>query len=100
MIVFQRQIPGPGFKGSKQMLTTGLDLESIRAVKALCDPGQFTGVLEIPGGVLRQGGHTVSVDLTEANGCALAQPWSQIVIQRRFSEAIPEVLLTIWRHEP
>jgi hypothetical protein len=99
MLVSQRQIPGPGFKGTEQMLTTTLDLESVCAVKALCDPAQFTGVLEISGGILHQGGHTVAVDLTEANGSALAQPWSQIVMQKRFSEAIPEVLLTVWRHD-
>lgn len=99
MIVLQRQVPGPGFKGTEQMLTTTLDLESVRAVKALCDPSQFTGVLEIPGEILHQGGHTVAIDLTEANGSALAQPWSKIVIQRRFSDAVPEVLLTAWRHQ-
>ncbi len=98
MLVFQRQIPGPGFKGTEQMLTTTLDLESVRAVKARCDRSQFTGVLETPGEILLQGGHTIAVDLTEANGSALAQPGSQIVCERRFSDAIPEVLLTIWRH--
>lgn len=98
--VSQRQIPGPGFKGTENMLTTRLDLEDVHSVKALCDPGLFTGVLEIPGEVLRQRDHTVAIDLTDANGAALAQPWSQIVIQRRFSEALPEVLLTVWRQEP
>ncbi len=98
MLAFQRQIPGPGFKGTEQMQTTELDLESVRAVKARCDPSQFTGVLETPGEILLQGGHTIAVDLTEANGSAVAQPSSQIVFERRFSDAIPEVLLTIWRH--
>jgi hypothetical protein len=97
MIASQRQVPGPGFKGTEQMLTTPLDLESVQSGKTVCDPSQFTGVLEIPGEILHQGGHTVAVDLTEANGIALPQPRSQIVIQRRFFDAVPEVLLTTWR---
>jgi hypothetical protein len=98
--VFQRQIPGPKFQGTENMLMTSLDLEDTRSVKVLCDPGLFNGVLEIPGEVLRQGHHIVAVDLTDANGTALAQSGFQIVIQRRFSEAFPEVLLTLWRQEP
>lgn len=98
-LVSQRQVPGPAFKGTEQMLTTRLDLASVCAVKARSDPAQFTGVLEISGGILRQGGHTVAVDLTEANGSALEKPWSQIVMQRRFAEAVPEVLLTVWRYD-
>jgi len=97
--VSQRQIPGPGFRGTENMLTTKLELEDTRLVKALCDPVRFTGVLEIPGEVLPQGLHTVAVDLTEANGAALAQPCSEIVIQRRFSKVLPNVLLTVWRQE-
>lgn len=99
MIVFQRQVPDSRFKGTEGMLTTTLDLESVRAVKARCDPSQFTGVLKIPGEILRHGGNTIGVDLTEANGSALVQPSSQILIQRRFSDAVPEVLVTAWRKE-
>jgi hypothetical protein len=98
MIDSQRQVPGSGFKGTEQMLTT-IDLKSVQAAKAFCDPSQFNGVLEIPGEILYQGSHTVTVDLTEANGSALSQPWSQIVVQRRFLDAVPEVLLTAWRQE-
>jgi hypothetical protein len=97
--VSQRQIPGPGFHGTENILTTRLDLEDARAVKALCDPGLFTGILEIPGEVLSQGHHIVAVDLTDTNGTALAHPCSQIVIQRRFSKPFPEVLLTVWRQK-
>lgn len=100
MIITPRQPPTVGFRGTEQMLTTPIELENVRAVKALCDPSQFTGVFEIPGGLLRQRGSGVAVDVTEANGPPLAQPWSEIVMQARFSDAVPEVLLTLWRQEP
>ena len=65
----------------------------------LCDPSQFTGVFEIPGALVRQRGSAVAVDVTEANGPPLAPPRSEIVMQARFSDAVPEVLLTLWRQE-
>lgn len=84
------------------MLTTPIELENVRAVKALCDPSQSVhGCVRDPGRApapTRFWGCGRCV--TEANGPPLAQPWSEIVMQARFSDAVPEVLLTLWRQEP
>lgn len=99
MMFQQRQVPGPGFKGTEQMLTTTIDVESARAVKALCDCTQCNGVLEVPERILHPGDHTVSVDLTEVNGSPVIQPCSELVMQQRFSGAVPQIVITLWKRQ-
>ncbi|MBI3249967.1 MAG: hypothetical protein HYZ50_26020 [Deltaproteobacteria bacterium] len=99
LITSQKQLPNAGFRGTEQMLIRPFELEMIRAAKVLCDPSQFTGVFEIPGDPMRQRGCGVAIDLTEMNGPPLASPRAEIIKQMRFSHAVPEVLLTLWRQE-
>lgn len=99
VITSRKQIPNAGFQGTEQMLIRPFELEMIRAAKVLCNPSQFTGVFEIPGDLIRQRGCGVAIDLTEGNEPPLAQPRAEIIKQMRFSHAVPEVLLTLWRQE-
>ncbi|MBI3860072.1 MAG: hypothetical protein HY296_07560 [Thaumarchaeota archaeon] len=99
LFVSKKQLPDARFRGTEQMLIRPFELEMIRAAKVLCNPSQFTGVFEIPGDLIRQRGCGVAIDLTEGNGPPLAQPRAEIIKQMRFSHAVPEVLLTLWRQE-
>jgi hypothetical protein len=97
LITSRKQLPSARFSGTEQMLIRPFELENVLAAKVLCDPNRFTGVFEIPGELVRQRGAGVAIDLTEANGPPFAQPWAKIVMQARFSDAVPEVLLMLWR---
>lgn len=71
-----------------------------RGVGAICDPADFSGIVEVPPGVLgpRQG--TISVDLLEP-GCEPANmgPGFEIVLRHEFRDFLPWVVITVWAHD-
>lgn len=97
-MISQRQPPGPDFKGNENMLVTPLALESVRAVKARCDPDQYNGMLEVSVELFNEGKFCIAVDLTEAGGPALQHP-GEIPCQKRFPDHVPEVVVTIYKYE-
>ena len=62
---------------------------------AVCDPSMFTGVVEVPPGVLgpRHGG--VTVDLVEPGQAPVTFSWKEIVDRQTFKEATPWVVITV-----
>ena len=68
-----------------------------KTIGAICDPAAFTGVLEIPEGVLGPRDGMVVVDLIEP-GCNAPQfSSSEIVRQTIFHEKVPWIVLTVTR---
>jgi hypothetical protein len=68
-----------------------------RGLGAICDPADFTGVVEIPSGVLGVAAGSISVDLVEPGEATTSIPWSQVVMRKVFREATPWLVVTIRR---
>ncbi|MGH2372971.1 MAG: hypothetical protein ACRDIC_05770 [bacterium] len=63
-----------------------------------CVPGEFTEVVEIPREqFLDDEHHTLAVDLIEPGNNAAPGPWKEIVVQKSFQDAVPWILVTLWR---
>jgi hypothetical protein len=62
---------------------------------AVCDPSAFSGVIEVPPGVLgpRHGG--VTVDLVEPGHEPTPFPWERIVVRQTFHDVTPWVVITV-----
>lgn len=67
-----------------------------KAVGAVCDPIAFTGVVEVPSGVLGPRDGSVAVDLVEPGEKPLDySTGAEIVTQSVFREVVPNVVITI-----
>lgn len=68
-----------------------------RSEGAVCDAGAFSGVVEIPPGLLgpRHGG--VTVDLVEPGQEPREHPWAEIYRRVAFKDAVPWVVITVGR---
>ena len=93
----QRQKPDSSFRGTEQMLSTPIEPETGREVKALCDPSQFSDIFEIPVEHITGRGHLIAIDLTERDAAALWTPSSEVIAQKRFAGVFPEILVTHWK---
>ncbi len=94
--VTQRQKPDACFRGTENVLTTPITAEAVRAVKAAWDIGQFSDTFEIPVDALDRGQHDIAIDVVEPGGAALWKPSSRVVMEKRFTDAAPEILVTLW----
>lgn len=84
---------GP-FRGCEPLLQyTGY---TPKAVGAVCDPTAFTGVVEIPSGILGPKDGSIGVDLVEPGAKPLDySTGAEIVSQSVFREVAPNVVITI-----
>jgi hypothetical protein len=64
-----------------------------RGVGAVCDPNDFSGVVEVPAGELGPRHGTVVVDLIEPNHEPIS--WTNVVRQETFKDAVPWVVIRI-----
>lgn len=98
---YRRQPLDATFQGAEQIIgLSPLQLDAVRAVKVTCNPEHFTGILEVPGAVVRAPNIVLSVDITEPGKEPQALPWSSVVGQKRFTDCVPEVVLTVWKQNP
>jgi hypothetical protein len=66
-----------------------------KSVGAICDPAAYSGIVEIPSGILGPRNGQITVDLVEP-GCPPANvPWITIHTQETFRDFIPWVVVTI-----
>jgi hypothetical protein len=64
-------------------------------VGAICDPTDFSGVVEVASGILGPIHGAVTVDLA-APGCEpLLHPWKSIAKRVIFDEVLPNVVITV-----
>jgi hypothetical protein len=95
----QRQKPNAGFRGTEQMVTRPIASDEPRAFGVICDPAEFSEVMEIPVEMLSPKKYEtqISIDVTEPGGKAInLMPDSQILAQRVFNGSIPQLLVTLF----
>jgi hypothetical protein len=69
---------------------------SPKGIGAVCDPGVFAGVVELPPNVLGPRDGTVLVDLVEPNCNPITWPGT-LVRQEIFKDAVPWIVIRIYR---
>ena len=67
-----------------------------KSVGAVCDPGVFAGVVELPSGVLGPRDGTVLVDLVEPNCDPISWP-GELVQQEIFKDSEPWIVIRVVR---
>jgi hypothetical protein len=66
-----------------------------KAVGAICDPAAFSGVVEVPAGVLGPRHGTVVVDLVEPGCEPISWPFAHVARQEVFRDFIPWVVIRV-----
>jgi hypothetical protein len=66
-----------------------------KRVGAECDPSTFTGVVEVPPGVLRPRSGTVVVDLVEPGCDPISWPFARLVVTEVFRDFVPWVVIRV-----
>lgn len=92
------QKPDTDFKGVENMVTRPVASDEPRAFGVICDPSDFSEVMEIPAEMLSPKKYetAVSVDVTEPGGKPIITlPDRQVLLQRVFNDAIPHVLVSV-----
>src|SRR5262249_15204126 len=94
----RQPLTGP-FRG-----TVDLGIEGGFAPKgtgAICDPAAFSGVVEVPIGILGPRHGVVAVALVERGHEPPDYTWGhEIVVQRVFHDVTPNVVITVMRQKP
>jgi len=89
----KRQPLGGAFRGTEHLgAYFGYTPKEIGAV---CDPSAFSGVVEVPLGVLGPRDGAVIVDLVEPGCDPMPLPWVRLVRQEVFRDTVPWVVITI-----
>jgi hypothetical protein len=70
---------------------------SPRGLGAICDPVDFSSVLEVPVGVLGPVAGGITVDLVEPGKATTWMPWSRVVMRKVFRDIEPWLVMTIRR---
>src|SRR5262249_55226396 len=89
--------PDAGFKGSLHVLQRPSACHEPRSFGVMCDPAEFSDVMEIPIGMLSQKEYEtyVSVDFTDAHGApSFNTSEGQILAQHAFKDALPWILVS------
>lgn len=90
----QRQPLTPAFRGTELLVIyAGF---GTRSVGAECDPVTFSGIVEVPSGLLGVSDGVVIVDLVEP-GCEPVECYREIVLREYFREGIPWIVITVAR---
>jgi hypothetical protein len=92
---YKRQPLTGAFRGVEHMGTSAGFAP--RGVGAVCDPLDFSGVVEVPAGVLGPVAGSIAVDLVEPGREPTPIPWTRIVAQKVFTEADPWIAVRVLR---
>lgn len=98
MFVTQCQrLDGP-WRGAESLFALAIQPGEEARLTIACQPATFAGVLDIPYNTFSPGHHhTLTVDLVEPGHAALPGPWREIVWQATVNDAVPWLLVTLWR---
>jgi hypothetical protein len=66
-----------------------------KSVGAVCDPAAFSGILELPPGVLGPSKGAVTVDLVEPGHEPTGFPWKSVAKRQVFDDFLPNVVITV-----
>src|SRR5262249_48942785 len=73
---------------------------SPRSVGAVCHPDDFSGVMEVPVGILGPAAGSVSVDLIEPHHATTWVPWPRVLGRKVFRDFLPWVVITVRTEAP
>lgn len=94
----QRQRLDGSFRGAESVFALAIQPGEAALLTTPCSPGRFSEVFEIAREQLPpEEHHTMSVDLVEPGYDALTGPWREVVVQKYFRDAVPWILVTLWR---
>lgn len=94
----QRQTPNASFRGVETVFAEAFNPGEVLRHRTPCVADEFDQVFEIPSEKFPPGDHhTLAVDLVEPEGRAAPGPWKEIVAQTSFRDAVPWILVTLWR---
>ena len=94
----QRQKPDASFQGVETVLSEAFNAGDVLHHRTPCDAEEFDQVFEIPIDKFPPDEHhTLAVDLVAPGGSAAPGPWKEMVIQKSFQDAVPWILVTVWR---
>jgi hypothetical protein len=94
----QRQKPDASFQGTECIVRQGISAHDAQARNVICHSADFHDVFEIPAELLRgETGQTVfALDVTDAGGPPVLPPGSKVIVQKRFDDDLPEILVTVF----
>jgi hypothetical protein len=98
-----RQKPNDEFKGTDQLIMRGLASDEPRAFGVTCDPAKFSEVIEIPVGIPSPKHYETytSIDVNEPGLQPLLMGGKEeILLQRVFEDAVPNITVTLYRWLP
>jgi hypothetical protein len=96
--ITQRQRPDGSFRGVETVFVLAIQPGEAYLHRIACIAKKFNGVFEIPIDHSPQDEHhTLVVDLIEPGIAAAPGPWREIVLQKAFQDAVPWILVTLWR---
>jgi hypothetical protein len=102
LIAQERQKPDCNFRGTENLITRPIASDEPRAFGVICNPAEFSGVLEVPANMLSTKKYemSISIDLTEPDSPPIITPGSRIVAQRAFNDSIPWILVSVFLKTP
>ena len=94
----QRQKPDANFRGSANVVTTGIATDEPRDMQTPFQKDAFQEVFEIPIGDLRAEKYLtmISVDITEAGGTPIITKGAKVILQHAYRDAIPWIQVTLY----
>ena len=94
----QGQRPDATFRGVATVFSMAIPPGEEALYKTPCDTGKFDDVFQIPKEQFLPGEpHTLVADIVEPGMAAAPGPWRDIVVQKSFQDAVPWILVTLWR---
>ena len=98
-MVHQRQKPDASFRGTENHSTICIEPDYARKVGVICDPNQFSEVLEIRVEKLRPlpSPTNISVDLSAPGGHPIVPGASSVILEHwELRDAVPWILVTLF----
>ena len=101
-LVHHRQQPNKNFRGTENVVSTGIASDEPRAIGMPYQPTAFHEVFEIPISDLRPEHYRtfISVDIAGANGQPIITPGAKVIRQAIFQDAVPWILVTLFDTGP
>jgi hypothetical protein len=98
LMIRKRANPDDNFRGSENLLTTGVASDEPAAIGVLCKPGRFADVLEIPIAELSPQKYRtyLAVDLIQPGAAPVLTPCAVVLRQKVFQDAIPWISVTLF----
>lgn len=93
-----RPKPDASFRGTENVVTTGIASDEPRAISTPCHSASFEDVFEIPLSDLRADKYRtfVSVDISDRDGKPIITPGAKVIRHAVFKDAVPWILVTLF----